>query len=311
MSEALNTDTEEFDLTDVPMDGDDDDGQAGREEREAGEEGDQPGRKGDAQAREPLPTDELTRRYENSRIALSEERRARRELERRLDALERGGSGGERRQERQQQEEDIDPETDPMGALRQLRAEVAAYKRAEALENESQAQRDERERSYRRIEADLQDHEAEFREEHPDYGDAAQHYAAARARELLSFGLTPEQVQPMLREEFMNLTSTAIAARKNPAAVVYELAKGRGFGQKGAVADPKDPKPGKGSGKLADIARGARSASPLQRAGGGGGKGLDASTVSGINIRSKEGRDAFSKAFDAIERAAKKAEQGG
>lgn len=303
---AEGADVETFDLTDVPMDGDDApvDGAGEGDDDPDGEE--KPAARKPAAGQEPLAPEELSKRYDNTRTALAEERRARRAVERELESYrsgERAPSAPQQRQARVEPEADIDPEDDPIGALKQMRAKVAAYEKAEQQENLTATQQQAQERQLRAVEADLSEHEADFRDENPDYDDAAKHYAGARAQELMSFGLAPQQVQTVLRKEFVDLASSAIRARKNPAAVIYQLAKGRGFGTK--VADePKKP------GKLDALARGQRTTSPLSRSGGRPSNGLDAVTVSNINIHDPKGAEAFDKAWAAMEREAKRNERG-
>lgn len=307
MSEAPEAESEELDLTGVPMDGDD------PATADAGAEGED-GKKPEGEEKAPLAADELEKRHANTKIALATERAKRRELERRLDALERGG--GDRDEPRRQaarpvaeEETEIDPDVDPVAALKQLRAKVSAYEQAEKLETQTETQRQTREAQYNRVERALAEHETDFREDHADYDDAAKHYAVARAQELMQFGLQPAQVQPMLREEFAQLAATAIAANKNPASVVYQLAKGRGFG--GPKLEAKEePKTGKGAEKIDALVRGRAAGSPLGGSGGRPSSGLDAATVANINIRDPKGGEAFDKAFEALERKAKRAERG-
>jgi hypothetical protein len=300
MSEHADADAD-FDLTDVPMDEPEVDDDLAGEEGEEGEE--KPAEGADATALPPLPPEELTKRLTSTKTALAQERRARRDLEQRLRTLESGERAPARQEQRreEQPEEDIDPEVDPMGALRQMRRKIQAYEQAERMEAQTQEQREQRERQFTQVEQAFAEHEADFREDHADYDEAAKHYAVSRAQELMQFGIAPTKIQPMLREEFATLASTAIKAGKNPAAVVYEMAKGRGYGKK--AADPKEPKAA--DTKLKDLARGSRATSPLSRAGGRAPTGLDAQTIASIDIRSKKGREAFEKAFDAMERQAK------
>lgn len=300
---AEGAEAETFDLSDVPMDGEDQGGDAGHDD-DGGEEGDGQGEKKASkavgEARAPLSLEEVSQRYDNARTALSEERRERRALQRRLEALESGDAPPARQQQRQAQAEpeaEIDPEEDPIGALKQMRAKVKAYEAAERQDNLTAEQERRQDRQLQAVEAQLIDHEADFRDDNPDYDDAAKHYAVARAQELMSFGLEPKQIEPMLRKEFADLTSTAINARKNPAAVIYQLAKGRGFGTKAnPTPDPKKPS------KLDALERGQRATSPLGRAGGRATNGLDAETIANINIRDPKGGEAFDKAWEAMER---------
>lgn len=292
---------DDLDLTDVPMDEPEVEADAAEGEGEAGEDGE---KKPAAAAREALKPEELEKRFNQTKTALAAERGRRRETERQLRDALAGGTAALRAepQRRAEPEAEIDPETDPLGALKQMRAKIMAYETAAALDDRSDSERQARETQITRVEEAFQEHEADFRDEHPDYDEAARHYAVSRAQELMKFGLDPAKIQPMLREEFASLAATAIRGRKNPAAVVYELAKGRGFGAQAA-----DPKLGKGAGKLDALERGQRATSPLSRGGGRAPAGLDAATVGNINIRSKAGAAAFEAAFDKLEAQAKAA----
>lgn len=314
MSEAYDAGddapADDIDLSNVPMDDADDGATAGDDGEDAPQQ---------AQARAPLPVEELQKRYDNTRTALQEERRARRDADRRIAALEAGQGGEGRAQQRREAEPEaeIDPEVDPLGALKQQAAKIKAYEAAQRQNDQTDAQRQAQERTFARVEAQLADHEADFREDHPDYDEAAKHYSTARAQELAAFGLAPPQIVAVLREEFTKLAQTAINARKNPAAVVYEMAKGRGYGAKGGQAQaPAERgadgrfKPAPTGGKLDTVANGQRATSPLGRAGGRPNPGLDARTIGNINIRDKKGGEAFDKAFAAYERQAKAAERG-
>lgn len=315
---------EEFDLSDVPMDDVDDDQDAddGVKEAEDEEEGEakpkaaaKKGVEGEAEgeARAKLTPEELEERYSNTKTALAQERRERREavrknteLEARLTALESGGAP--KRAAEAAEEEEIDPDIDPIGAMKQMRNKIAAYEAVQRQEEQSEAEAKAQERKFQAVEAKLAEHEEDFRDDHPDYDDAAKHYAGARAQELLSYGLKPQQVQKTLREEFATLAATAINNRKNPAAVVYELAKARGFGKaKGEDPAPKG-KPGKA--QVSELIRGAKASSPLSRSGGRASTGLDAATVANINIRDRKGGEAFDAAFERMETEAKRAERG-
>jgi hypothetical protein len=296
MSEAHDA-AEEFDLTDVPMDEPEVDEAAGSEEAP-----DPEGEQAAEQARAPLAPEEIAKRYASTKTALAGERARRREVERQLAEARSGGQSPRQAvQERIEPEDpEVDPEQDPMAALRLLSKKVAAYEQAERLEQQTVEQRNAREAALTRVEAAFAEHEADFREDNADYDDAAKHYAVSRAQELMQFGIDPHKVQPMLRDEFANLAATAIRAGKNPASVVYAMAKGRGYG-KAAAADGATPS----KTKLGDVARGQRAASPLSTGGGRAASGLDAATIANIDIRTKKGRESFERAFEAVERQAK------
>jgi hypothetical protein len=316
-------DAEEFDLSDVPMDGEDDGGpdKDVDEEEDDDEEGEGKPAKAAAKKkdgaegeREPLSPEEVTKRNDSLKIALANERRERRALERRLQALEEGrearGEGDRGRRREAEPEAEIDPDVDPIGALKQMRAKVAAYEELERQDQQTQAQAEAEERRFRQVEAQLAEHEADFRDDNPDYDDAAAFYAQSRARELLAYGIPKDRVPGMLRKEFNELAATAMKARKNPAGVVYGLSKERGFGKTPAAKDGKAGDAAKdGKGKIGDLIRGAKATNPTAGASRGAAE-LDAATVARINIHDPKGGEAFDKAFERLEKQMKAAERG-
>jgi hypothetical protein len=311
---------EEFTLEGVPMD-DPADGRPPAEDPGEDEEDGEATKQAAAKAkeaeagkaeREKLTPEQLEDRYNNQKVALAEERRERRALAKRLEALERGETREREPAPRKAPvvEEEIDPDIDPIGAVKQMRAKIKAYEAVQAQEDQTDAERAAEDRKMAAVERELEEHEADFAEENPDYAHAAKHYAASRARELLSFELTAAQVGRFLRKEFATLAETAIGKGKNPAAVVYELAKGRGYVKGGKPAGEGGQEKAKaGRDRVGELIRGAKAANPL---GGGGGRpadGLDAATVANINIRDPKGAEAFDKAWERMEAEAKRAER--
>lgn len=76
--------------------------------------------------------------------------------------------------------------------------------------------------------------EREFIATAPDYNDASAFLIQSRKDELSEFGYTPEQIDQVIAQERYGIAVQAQAANKNPAAVVYNLAKKRGYLKKAA-----------------------------------------------------------------------------
>lgn len=309
-------DGDEFDLADIPMDapqedGDDDelDDDLGDDENDDDEPGEQA--PGGEQQQEPLSREELDKRYQNLQRAFRQQRAELRNRNRGRDDLD--PAPREQRQERTPAEPDtpIDPDVDPLGALKQMRETIANYQRAEDLKAQNEEAAGRQERALAAVEAKLEEYEADFKIDHPDYGLAARHFAEMRARELIQFGVGAAELPTMLRQEFAAVVARAVKSGRDPAAVVYNLAKGRGYKAKGA-ADPAADKGDKGKGRraaaepqsraaarkpnpnLERIREGGKSTSPLGRSGGTP-RELDAGTIANIDISTAAGRKAFDK----------------
>lgn len=80
--------------------------------------------------------------------------------------------------------------------------------------------------------------ERDFASKNPDYNDSAQFLIDHRDRELETAGiLDATQRQNILRDEAAQLAARAYQSNKNPAEMVYQLAKARGFDSSGSRGD--------------------------------------------------------------------------
>ena len=78
--------------------------------------------------------------------------------------------------------------------------------------------------------------ERDFATANPDYDKASSHLFEMRRQELVAAGWTdPAEIQTMMANEATGLAARALQQGRNPAAVVYELAKLRGYA---AAPDP-------------------------------------------------------------------------
>lgn len=102
--------------------------------------------------------------------------------------------------------------------------------------------------------------EAEFAGKTPDYADATRFLVESRQRELAFQGFTPERAQEIMRADANALFDNAVAQGQNPAAMLYEIAKMRGFA-------PKAPNTGEAD-KLKALAAAQENNATLSTTGG-------------------------------------------
>lgn len=196
--------------------------------------------------------------------ALHEAREENKALKARLAALE--AQAGKPAAEAPKE---IDPDTDPIAALHELRA----FKKQT---EERSAQQTELQEFSQRVMA----HEADFAAVTPDYAKAVAHLRDARANELRSLGVPEAQIQAQLHGEAIATARFAFQQGKNPGEVFYALSKARGYNPDAPPADPTpappaDPPPPAPDTKLQEstaalerINRGQRASRPTAGAGG-------------------------------------------
>lgn len=243
--------------------------------------------------KEPLPYETLQRRLADQQKATRAERRSRQELERRLEVLERVKPATETTQQdatraRRLAEGMPDPNEDPIGALEHARKVLLSLDAdTEAEERQTNQQRQQTEQMDR-LSRTMRDFEADFTEDHPDYAQAATYLMKARSDELATSGLAGQALEQEIRRDFANLASRALAAGKDPAEIVYTLAKNRGFAGdlNVKVVDAADK-------KLDQIGRGQQQARALPT----GNSGDNALTYKSVG--DLKGAD-FDKAFDKL-----------
>lgn len=121
------------------------------------------------------------------------------------------------RQQQTQPETLPDLNEDPAGYIRGLEARLARFE--EERQQETQ---------YRQIDTGLQEDEALFAQQVPDYEQASEYYVQSRAKELLQFN-TPQEAQRILTEEARAIAVQAWQRNMSAAQVVYGLAQARGY----------------------------------------------------------------------------------
>lgn len=277
------------------------------DEARQAQEQDDGGHEGEEQEEKPAVSKDVEKlervAADKSRMAHAERRQrqaaeARAEAaERRLEALERGRGG---------QDDDIDlssipdVDTDPIGNIEALRKiALKLTQREQETQRATQAQTAQQ-RQFAQINSRMQEYEADFSETNPDYNDAAAHFRTARMAELQEQGYEGDELTTALRSELVGLVARSLQSGKDPAEVVYKLAKNRGFGTGSGKENLETvDKPNK---KLETIDRGQKASRSLSgMSGKTGDNELSAESVSRL-----EGA-AFDQAFAKLRSQARKA----
>lgn len=194
--------------------------------------------------RDPLPYEELQKRYENVQKALKQERGQRRESDQWRGQMEERLAQMQAKVSPQDRAEDADSKPDrnkdPLAYLDWLDGKVTEY---ETREREQQ-QRQQQEAQQRQYQQQVQQYGAQaeeaFRQEAPDYDDAATFYAKSRLEELQHvYGMNPQGAQQYLAQELQAAVVQNAQRGQNPAAAIYAAAKARGYAQKSGEAEAK------------------------------------------------------------------------
>src|SRR5208337_1715706 len=78
--------------------------------------------------------------------------------------------------------------------------------------------------------------ESEFVRATPDYGAASDFLRQSRDAELAALGMPPQQRLASIQAEAVQLAALALQANRNPAELVYSLARSRGYAPRAAAA---------------------------------------------------------------------------
>jgi hypothetical protein len=172
----------------------------------------------------------------------------------------------------------IDPEQDPIGALKQSYAKIAAL---EKKLTESTTQQSERENARAMLSAYEQD-ARQFAQAKPEFPSAYQYLFQVRHRQLEAIGLKdPAARNRYIADEERQLVSEAFKSRISPAQMVYNLAVASGFSHTPPAPEPAKPDH---AAKIEAIAKGQRAAGvSLSAAGGSAGEGLTAAALADMS----------------------------
>jgi hypothetical protein len=151
--------------------------------------------------------------------ALQEERAKRQAMERKLAELEARLSQPAQPQPQEQTDAEPDPEIDPIGYLKHIKAE---HERRKAMEAETVEEQ--------RLMAAYRADAASFRQEAPDFQDAYNYLIKSRVQELQAIGTDPAEIPAIIKNDELGIAARARALGTNAAQIAYSFAKARGYG---------------------------------------------------------------------------------
>lgn len=172
---------------------------------------------------------EAEEKYNNLQKALAKERGKVKEVNRSQEAMAKRLA--ELEAKLAPNEPDIDEEEDPIGAIKQLRARLAAAEKAK-----EQAQKPQSNPHAARL-TELQTMESEFAAENPEYTPAAEFFGAQLRSELEDEGFAGAALDTEYGKRLMDLVDRAEKSDTHPGELIIKLAKKRGF-------DPSKPASG-------------------------------------------------------------------
>ena len=183
----------------------------------------------------------------------------------------------EARMARMQKEAEERYQEDPVGYLRDqnalLQQQIEETRRQQQSFLQAQQQSVQESAQMRQLTQHINTLEQQFRSQQPDYDEAFRFVQERRLRDMDAIGIaSPEQKQQALYQEILGMSGRAIQEGRNPAELVYSLAKSWGFqpsssqteGLENAVQEPARTQPS----KLDRIQRGQQMSTSLSDSGG-------------------------------------------
>jgi hypothetical protein len=161
-----------------------------------------------------------------------------------------------------------DPSTDPLGAMMHQINTVAKTLGTVQQQLVETQQQQAQQAQIAQFQNSIKDVAADFTKKVADYPDAYAHLKTVQIEDMRSLGFSEAQIRQALQQGEVNVAQNALRAGKNPAQVMYEMAKRHGYVPK---AGGKDDGTGDGTSaaaKIAAIKKGTQ-------AGGGPGKGAN------------------------------------
>lgn len=160
----------------------------------------------------------------------------------------------QQQQPQQPQEEQIQIPAfvdDPEGHINGLRAQV--QRELDALRHQSAQQQQHVQVSaqQQQLAIEVNAAEATFRQAEPNYDAALNHFNAVKVAEYMAFGFSELQARQQLSRDYQGIALGAKQTNKNPAEVVFNIAKALGFKPAAPAAAPGNGAPPAGAPKKA------------------------------------------------------------
>ncbi len=187
------------------------------------------------------------------------------------------------RQKQAQEQQEFN--ADPLGVIQK---QINELKSTVTTQSQTEQQRAQQIQSEQQMFATIASQVNDFKKTTPDYDDALAHVLEARKQELIAMGAPEYEAQNRVAMEAQEIAVNSLRSGQNPAQVVYQLAKLRGYGAKQTAQ------------KLATIEQGQKAASSLANvAGVGEGPGV---SLAEIDSMSEDEFDKFWSKFEKTQR---------
>lgn len=210
----------------------------------------------------PAETDKAA----NLQKALAESRFQARQTQRELKEMREALAALRQPANDRNEEPVIDPDRDPISAIKYLTAKVNAYEHQAAEQQRAQQEQEQQYQAIQQLQSYMAESEQVATAEFPDYPDAMKHLVGSRAAELKALGYPEGQLNDLITNEYYGLIGQAMQNGQNPAYLVYQQAKARGF--TGPAPDPNGAASGAAQQQLDAIRKGQET--PKTTRGGGG-----------------------------------------
>jgi hypothetical protein len=169
--------------------------------------------------------------------ALHEERDKRKELQGQMDRFKQDFVDlKESLKPKEPEPEPIDYNVDPIGATKQKLEALEKVTEETHKTNQEMQQFQEQQR----IATSIKQHEDAFKAQTPDYDDAFNHIINLRTNELKIMGYNDQQIADTIAQGAFGIGVSALQQGKNPAQVLYEMAKNYGYKTPEAEPEKKD-----------------------------------------------------------------------
>jgi len=259
------------------------------------------------EAPKPKPKPEPEKPAQNDQIvnlnkALAESRYNQRQTQRQLREMREAMAQMKPNQQADPEHQvQLDPDNDPIGTLRYVTARLRAYEHQEAERVRVEQEHQQEAQVMNTLTTYMADNEQLARAEFPDYDSAVQYQVQSRAAELKALGYQETEIGALVKNEYMGLINQAYQNGQNPAFLVYQQARARGFTAPDPEPAPDTLQPAQGGAKQQIEALREGQQTPSTGRGGGGGSGNSGKVTIEMLNNAKSDRE-FNELFQKYEK---------
>lgn len=206
--------------------------------------------------------DETKKAATNEQVPLSsfiKEKQRRKEMSKKMERMEEAFQQVLGRIEQKNQPAPPSYEEDPIGSLAHNQQAIQQQVLLQQQEIQNRNQQDQNRQVLENLVGQYHTSANEFQKQHQDFGDAYKFLVDSKLGEYTTIGMSPNDARMRLQSEELGVVQMAMEEGKNPAELIYSLARSRGF----APATQEDM-----TSKLKTIEKGMKSNKSLSNTGG-------------------------------------------